>query len=96
MKLVYSFNIKKDNRIMNLCKVSKELYNQSLFEVKSNLKDNKFLFYNDLNRIMISKLNLNGEINYRKLKAQVSQQILKILDKDLKSYYKSIKDWKIN
>ena len=81
MKLVYSFNIKKDNRIMNLCKVSKELYNQSLFEVKSNLKDNKFLFYNDLNRIMISKLKIKEELSNKE----------KILNLKIKNFEKQEK-----
>ncbi len=94
MRLVYSFNINNLNEILSLCKISKDLYNQALYEVKENLKVNKFLFYHDLNRIMINKTNLENNINYRLLKAQVSQQILKQLDKDLKSYYKSIKLYK--
>ena len=40
--------------------------------------------------------NLDGEINYRLLKAQVSQQILKVLDKNIKAYCKAIKDFKTN
>ena len=79
MKLVYSFNINYNQDILELCKVAKDLYNQALYEVNVNLKNNKFLFYHDLNRIMIDKLNLENEINYRKLKAQVSQQILMVL-----------------
>jgi len=96
MKLVYSFNINNDNNILDLCKISKNLYNQALYEINTNLKDNKFLFYNDLNKIMISKFNLENQINYKLLKAQISQQILMLLDKNIKSYYKSIKDYKIN
>lgn len=38
--------------------------------------------------------NLEGEINYRLLKAQVSQQILKVLDRNVKAYCKAIKDFK--
>lgn len=94
MKLVYSFNINNLNEILSLCKISKDLYNQALYEVKENLKTDKFLFYYNLINIMINKSNLEGNINYRLLKAQVSQQILKQLDKDLKSYYKSIKLYK--
>lgn len=40
--------------------------------------------------------NLDGMINYRLLKAQVSQQCLRNIDKDIKSYVKSIKEWSIN
>ena len=53
MKLVYSFNINNDNSILELCQVSKCLYNQALYEIKENLKINdKFLFYKDLDKIM--------------------------------------------
>ena len=38
--------------------------------------------------------NLEGEINYKLLKAQVSQQILKVLDRNVKAYCKAIKDFK--
>ncbi len=94
MRLIYGFHINNSDEILNLCKVSKDLYNQALYEVKENLKVNKFLFYNDLNKILINKTNLEGNINYKLLKAQVSQQILMQLDKNLKSYYKSIKGYK--
>jgi len=40
--------------------------------------------------------NLENEINYKKLKAGVSQQILRKLDKNFMSFFKSIKDWKKN
>ena len=104
MKLVYSFNLNNNNKnidsfnqITELCLISKCLYNQALYEVKSNLKtNNKFLFYNDLNKLMMNKPNLEGKVNYKLLKAQTSQQILKVLEKDVKSYIKSIKDWSNN
>ena len=104
MKLVYSFNVNKNdnnfdsfNQIIELCKISKSLYNQALYEVKTNLeKHNKFLFYNDLNKIMMNKANLEGKVNYKLLKAQTSQQILKTLEEDIKSYIKSIKDYSKN
>jgi putative transposase len=93
MRLVYKYNINTCQELLNLCSISKNLYNQALYEVKENLKNNKFIFYNDLNKIMMNKYNLEGNINYKLLKAQVSQQILKILDKDIKSYFKSIKEY---
>lgn len=96
MRLVYKYNINANQKLLELCKISKNLYNQALYEVKENLKNNKFIFYNDLNKLMINKPNLEGNINYKLLKAQVSQQILKILDKNIKSYFKSIKDYSKN
>ena len=40
--------------------------------------------------------NLENKINYKLLPAQTSQQILKLLDKNYKSFFKSIKDYKKN
>ena len=49
-----------------------------------------FIWINTCNQHLTSK----GEINYRLLKTQVSQQCLRVLDKNIKSYIKSIKDYK--
>ena len=97
MRLVYKFNNYKHNEeLFEMCRFSKDLYNQTMYIIKTNLKDGKFLFYNDLDKILKVTPNLEGEINYRKLKSQVSQQCLKLIDKNLKSYFKSIKDWAKN
>ena len=97
MRLVYKFNNYKHNEeLYEMCRFSKDLYNQTMYIIKTNLKDGKFLFYNDLDKILKVTPNLEGEINYRKLKSQVSQQCLKLIDKNLKSYFKSIKDWAKN
>lgn len=95
MRLVYKFNNYENNdKLFELCRYSKDLYNQALYIVKTNLRENnKFIFYYDLNTILKVTPNLENEINYRKLKAQVSQQCLKVLDKNIKSYIKSIKDY---
>lgn len=97
MRLVYSFNIDKDDRLLGLCKVSKNLYNQALYIVKQELKtNNKWLGYYDLDKIMKITPNLEGNINYRLLKAQTSQQCLKKLCDNITSYVKNIKEWSKN
>jgi putative transposase len=97
MKLTYKYQIKPSKEILNLCSISKCLYNQALYEIKNSLKENnKFIFYYDLNKIMKTKPNIEGLVNYKLLKSQVSQQILMNLDKNIKSYIKSIKDWSKN
>jgi len=96
MQLTYKYRIDNRQDLLNLCKISKDLYNQALYEVKLNLKENKFLFYQDLDKIMKTKLNLEDKINYKLLKVQVAQQNLMSLDKNIKSYFKSIKDWSKN
>ena len=52
--------------------------------------------YFELDAIMKNNQNLDGDINYKLLKAQCSQQILRILDKNIKGYYKSVQDYKKN
>lgn len=97
MRLVYKFNLKYNDSLYELCKISKNLYNQALYIVKQELNtNNKWLSYYDLNKILSTTVNLEGTINYRLLKAQVSQQCLKTLDKNIKSYVKSIKDYSKN
>ena len=95
MRLVYKFNNYQNNEeLFRLCRISKDLYNQALHIIKTNLKtENRFTFYDELDKVLKVTPNLEGEINYRKLKVQVSQQCLKSLDKSVKVYVKSIKDW---
>ena len=77
--------------------MSKCLYNQALYAINQSLtNNNKWLFYNDLDKIMKITYNLENEINYRLLSAQVSQQCLKQLDKNVKSYIRSIKEYSKN
>lgn len=95
MNLIYNFYIPQTEGLVKLCKVSNNLYNQALYIFRQTLKnDNKWLWYADMDRIMKATPNLEGETNYRLLKAQVSQQILKVLDKNVKAYCKAIKDFK--
>lgn len=94
MRLVYKFKTYEHvSELTRLCKISKDLYNQALYAVRSAMQKGNFLFYNDLDKLMKETTNLDGECNYRLLKAQVAQQTLKIVDKSVKSYLKSVKDW---
>ena len=95
MNLIYSFYIPQTEQIVKLCKVSNNLYNQALYLFRQTLKnENKWLWYADMDKLMKEIPNLEGEINYKLLKAKVSQQILKILDRNVKAYCKAIKDFK--
>lgn len=95
MRLVYRFNIGKNEEISKLCKVSNNLYNQALYVFRETLKnESKWLSYFELDKILKNTKNLDGKINYRLLKAQCSQQVLKLLDNNIKSYYRSIQDYK--
>ena len=98
MKLTYKFTYKdKYNKLLELCKISKNLYNQTNFIIKQELKNNnKWMRYNKLNQILKNTKNLENTFNYKLLKAQTSQQILKLIDKNWKSFFEAIKDYKIN
>lgn len=99
MKLVEIHKINRKSKYYSLfeelCKESNSLYNQALFKVKQSLsKENKWLFYSDLNQLCKNQPEKYN--NYKRLPAQCSQQTLRLLDKNLKSYRNSIKDWSKN
>ena len=95
MRLIYKFYTRHTEQLDALFKVSNNLWNQALYVVRQRLdSDCTWLWYNDMDKIMKQTLNLNGKCNYRLLKAQCSQQILRTLYKNIKAYCKSIKDWK--
>lgn len=85
MRLVYKFNIGQNENISSLCKISNNLYNQALYIFRETLsKEDKWLSYFELDTIMKNTKNLDGNINYKLLKAQCSQQVLRIIDKNIK------------
>lgn len=94
MKLTYRFKIKENKSLNKLSKISKELYNQANYIVRQEFINNKkYLNYYSIDKIMKETKNLESKINYKLLPAQSSQQILRLLDKNWKSFFKSIKDW---
>ena len=97
MQLVYKFDINHSDRLCSICRVTNNLYNQALYIVRNELKDNdRWLFYTDLDRIMKNVTNLEGTVNYRLVKSHVAQQTLRVLDKAMKGYVKAVKDWSKN
>ena len=72
--------------LRELCHISKNLYNQALYEVRQEyFKSKKYLNYYGVVKI------LQGTENYSTLQAQVSQQTLKIVDENFKSFFALIK-----
>jgi len=92
MRLTYKFRHHSGSKhLSQLCQISKSLYNQANYLVYQELNNTKkWLRYSELNR------QLKDSINYRLLKAQTSQQILKVVEKNWSSFFKAIKDWKKN
>lgn len=97
MNLAYRFDIPHNERLDNLCRVSNNLYNQAMYEFRQTLEqENRWLFYEDLDALMKNKTNLEGQVNYKLMKAQSAQQTLKLLGKDIKSFYRSVQTWKVH
>lgn len=95
MNLAYRFDIPHSEILDGLCKVSNNLYNQAMYEFRQTLdKENRWLSYGDLDKLMKEKTNMEGQVSYKLLKAQCSQQTLKLLEKDIKSFYRAIQAWK--
>ena len=81
--------LKPDKQLSNLCHVSKNLYNESNYMIRQEFIHNgKYIFYGDLYP------EKRASENAIQLPAQTVQQILRNLDKNWKSFFKSIKEWK--
>ncbi len=86
-------HIVNNKEIEAICVKAKLLYNQSLYYLRHSYwgKIQKFSEY-ELTGLFAEY----NEDTYRALPAQTSQQIIKLLFKNWKSYWVSIKDWKKN
>ena len=78
--------------LMSFCHLSKNLYNHANYLVRNQFfEDGTWLRYNTLDKL------LKQDTEYPDYKsmptAQSAQQTLKLLDKNWKSFFKSIKDW---
>lgn len=92
-----NLSIDQYNLLFDLCSNSKNLYNQSLYKIREQYKlDKSYINYNQLDKIMKDTFNLENQINYKLLKAGVSQQILKRLNSNYLAYFAALKDYKNN
>ncbi|MFX1516781.1 MAG: RNA-guided endonuclease InsQ/TnpB family protein [Promethearchaeota archaeon] len=83
--------MKRQKTLSGLCHLSKSLYNEGNYQIRQEFfKHNKWIRYNVLYHLMKSSK------NYKELPAQTAQQVLKILDRNWKSFFNSIKAWKDN
>lgn len=81
------------------CHIAKNLWNEANYVVrqlftqkdKDGNRIGTYMKYSDLDYLIKDKSE-----NYKKLNGATSQQILKILDRSWKSFFKAIKDWKLN
>lgn len=92
MKLVEQHIIKSNNVLYkdldNLCFLSKNLYNQALYRIRQQFFENKsFKKYYELNK----ELHDENQVDYRALPANTSQETLKLVNQNYKSFFQSLK-----
>jgi putative transposase len=84
-------------RLRELSHHAKNLYNQTLWTLREAYEATGFYFtYPQMDKAMKQVQNLEGSINYRLLKSAVSQQSLRKLDKNFKSFFMANEDFKKN
>ena len=93
MKLVEQHIIKSNNPVYkeldNLCFLSKNLYNQALYRIRQQFfEDKSFKNYNEINR----ELHDENQVDYRALPANTSQETLKLVNQNYRSFFQSLKN----
>jgi len=84
-------------RLKDLTSRAKNLYNQSLYILREAFEaTGKYFSYPQMDKAMKQIENLEGEINYKLLKAKVAQQTLRKLDKNFKGFFRANQDFKKN
>jgi len=91
MNLTEIIQVKKSKELSKLCHFAKNLYNLANWYFRQDFFTlGNFLSYYDLDFI------LKHHDCYKSLPAQTSQQVLKVVIKNWKSYFRAKKEWKIN
>ena len=85
--------IKNSKELDEICFKSKNLYNRALYLIRQHYFETKsYLNYYDINRILVG----SKDTDYYSLPTHVSNQTLRLLDKNFKSFFALIKKKKNN
>ncbi|MFX0022888.1 MAG: RNA-guided endonuclease InsQ/TnpB family protein [Candidatus Hermodarchaeota archaeon] len=91
MKITEIIQVKKSKELSKLCHLAKNLYNLSNWYYRQEFFNlGNFLSYYDLDFI------LKHHRCYKNLPAQTSQQVLKLVVKNWKSYFRAKREWNMN
>jgi len=91
LRLSETIYISSSDQHSKLCHLAKNLYNLANWYVRQDfLKLNNFLNYYDLDYI------LKDKAAYRKLPSQTSQQILKLVNRNWRSCFRALEEYKKN
>ncbi len=89
MRLTEQIEVKKRGNFSCLCYKSKNLYNLANYYIRQ-----EFFYLEDWLRYYDLWYILKDKEPYKKLPSQTAQQILRLLDKNWKSFFNSVKKWK--
>jgi putative transposase len=89
MRLTEQIQFKKTIQLSYLCHLAKNLYNLANYYVRQ-----EFFYLGNWLRYYDLWYMLKEKEPYKKLPSQTAQQILKIVDKNWKSFFHALKDWK--
>ncbi len=91
-KHIINNNNKYFDMLDQFCYYSKNLYNFANYQIRQTFcKDNEYISYNKMDKLLKQE---NMDFDYRNMPvAQSAQQCLRLLDKNWKSFFKSVKDW---
>ena len=89
MRLVEQHIIKSNHKyykeLKNLCRLSKNLYNATLYEIRQYFfKNKKYLSY----PLIDKKFKETNNIDYKSLPAQTAQQTMRVVDSSFRSFFK--------
>ena len=89
MRLVEQHIIKSNHKyykeLKNLCRLSKNLYNATLYEIRQHFFENKkYLSY----PLIDKKFKETKNIDYKSLPAQTAQQTMRVVDSSFRSFFK--------
>ena len=95
MQLAKRFRIESIPEVEVLCRISKDLYNQSLYELKKKgEEEGVWLSHFDLREHMKTITNLEGNVNYKLLRDAIADCVVKQVSKNVKAFFAAIKKWK--
>ncbi len=89
MRLTEQIQLKKTKQLSSLCHLAKNLYNLANYYIRQ-----EFFYLDNWLRYYDLWYMLKEKEPYKKLPSQTAQQILKIVDKNWKSFFYSLKTWK--
>ncbi|WP_207180026.1 RNA-guided endonuclease InsQ/TnpB family protein [Anaerocellum diazotrophicum] len=92
LKRTEQIQINKNHELWNYCDkvcfAAKNLYNFANYTVRQEfIKSGRWIRYRELDKM------LKDHESYKSLPAQTSQQVLRLLDKNWKSFFKAMKEW---